>query len=410
MTGGEAGVPTRGTDPAALRDRAARVLQAYASGPDPGPHGGYLAAREPRTGEVVGAGTSHLVAAARFVANFCVVDRLGGPDWTIDAAETALSFLREVHGDPDRGGYHWLVDGREPVDSRRVCYGHAFAVLACARAAERRVPGGEAGLEESLAALDRFFDHDHDLYGSAFDPDWTDEEPYRGQNANMHACEALLAAHEATGEAAHLDRAARIARRVTVHLASGDRVWEHYTADWTPDMNYNRDEPRSRFRPWGYQPGHHLEWAKLCCELDARHDDAWFVPRARALFDVAVEMGWEARRGGFAYTIAPNGNVVVPDRYGWAVAEGIGAAARLAERTREAGADADDRESPAAHYRGWYDQLWAYADETFVAPTGCWYETVTPDGDPIVDLDGPAVEPGYHPIGACLAGVESYAE
>lgn len=406
MTGDDAG--TGGTDPAALRARASRILRAYAPAPDPGPHGGYLANRDPRTGAVYDSDTSHLVAAARFVANFCVVDRLGGPEWALDAAETALGFLTTVHGDAERDGFHWLVDGRDPVDSRRVCYGHAFAVLACARAVERGVDGAGAELTRALSALDRFFEPEHDLYASAFDADWAAGEPYRGQNANMHACEALLAAYDATGDEAHLDRAATLARRITVHLARGDRIWEHYTADWRPDTAYNRDEPRDQFRPWGYQPGHHLEWAKLCCELDARHDDAWFVPRARALFDVAVETGWEARRGGFAYTLAPDGEVVVADRYGWVVAEGIGAAARLAERTD--GHESEDGDDPAERYRGWYDRLWAYADETFVAPAGCWYEKTTPAGDPVVDLDGPAVEPGYHPIGACLAGVESFEE
>jgi mannose/cellobiose epimerase-like protein (N-acyl-D-glucosamine 2-epimerase family) len=400
---------TAGTDPAGLRERATRILRAYAPDPEPGPHGGYLANRDPRTGEVYDLEASHLVAAARFVANFCIVDRLGGPDWALEAAETALDFLTSVHGDGERGGFHWLVEGRDAVDARRVCYGHAFAVLACARASARGVPGGEEGLDDALAALDRFFEPKYDLYASAFDADWTEANPYRGQNANMHACEALIAAHDATGETVHLDRAARIARRITVHLARGDRVWEHYTTDWVPDGEYNRETPRDKFRPWGYQPGHHLEWAKLCCELDARHEDAWFVPRARALFDVAVETGWEARRGGFVYTLAPDGSVVVEDRYGWTVAEGIGAAARLAERT--AGVESDDGEdAPADRYRGWHDRLWAYADETFRAPAGCWYQKATPEGEPIVDLEGPAVEPGYHPIGACLAGVESFGE
>jgi mannose/cellobiose epimerase-like protein (N-acyl-D-glucosamine 2-epimerase family) len=389
-----------GPGPPALRDRAARVLRAYAPGPEPGPHGGYLANRDPQTGDVYDPDRSHLVAAARFVANFSACDRLGAPAWAQTGAERALDFLVSVHGDDERGGYHWLVDGRTPVDSRRVCYGHAFAVLACARAADRGVEGADAALADALAALDRFYEPDHGLFASAFDADWSAPEPYRGQNANMHACEALLAAHDATGDDAHLARAARVARRVTVHLARGDRIWEHYTEDWTPDTDYNRDRTRDRFRPWGYQPGHHLEWATLCCELDVRHDDAWFLPRARALFDVAVDAGWESRRGGFAYTLAPDGSPVVEDRYGWVVAEGIGAAARLAAAVDDA--DATER------YRAWYGRLWAYADERFRAPFGGWYQRTTPAGEPIVEADGPAVEPGYHPVGACLAGWESF--
>ena len=40
--------------------------------------------------------------------------------------------------------------------------------------------------------------------------DWTQESSYRGQNANMHACEALIAAFEATNEQKYLDRALAI--------------------------------------------------------------------------------------------------------------------------------------------------------------------------------------------------------
>lgn len=397
-------------DRAALEARAGRVIRAYAPGPDPGPHGGYLANRDPQTGAVTDTDTSHLVAAARFVANFCAWDRLGGPDWALDAAETALRFLLDVHGDPDRGGFYWLVDGTEPVDARRRCYGHAFAVLACARAVERGVSGADAALADALTSLERFYEPEHGLYASAFDADWREPDPYRGQNANMHACEALLAAHEATGDDAHLDRAVRLARRVTVHLARGDRIWEHYTAEWEPDTEYNRETPGDRLRPWGYQPGHHLEWAKLCCELGARHEDAWFVPRARALFDLAVESGWEARRGGFAYTLAPDGSPVVEERYGWVVAEGIAAAARLAAAVDGAEEDRTETDgaAPTERYRAWYDRLWAHAEQ-FRAPSGAWFERTTPAGEPIVETDEPAVEPGYHPVGACLAGRESLA-
>jgi len=86
----------------------------------------------------------------------------------------------------------------------------------------------------------------------------------------MHACEAFLAAYEATDEARYLDRARHIAEAITVDLAAetDGLLWEHYTADWEHDFAYNVDEPRHQFRPPGYQPGHHAEWAKLLALLD----------------------------------------------------------------------------------------------------------------------------------------------
>ena len=88
---------------------------------------------------------------------------------------------------------------------------------------------------------------------------------YRGQNVNMHACEAMLAAFDATSEMRYLERAATLAHNITVRqaaLADG-LIWEHYRADWSVDWDYNRNDKTNIFRPWGYQPGHLTEWAKL---------------------------------------------------------------------------------------------------------------------------------------------------
>ena len=56
----------------------------------------------------------------------------------------------------------------------------------------------------------RFWLPDHGLYADEATPDWQ-LQPYRGQNANMHATEACLAAYEATGERRFLDRAELVA-------------------------------------------------------------------------------------------------------------------------------------------------------------------------------------------------------
>ena len=225
----------------------------------------------------------------------------------------------------------------------------------------------------------------------------------------MHACEAYLAAHEATGDDAYLDRARRIAERITVDLAAetDGLLWEHYDADWTHDFGYNGDEPRHRFRPPGYQPGHHVEWAKLCALLD-RYDaatpaadgsvpgsDDWY-DRAIALFDAGVELG--RTDGGFAYTVERDGSTIVGDRYGWALAEGIGAAAVLAERATKRG-----DEAAADRLRERRDR---FVDDTdaYRGPAGPWYERLPPTGseDTPVPPEPPGVEPDYHPASAAL--------
>lgn len=397
------------TDPDTVRARLTRVLACYRPDRTACEHGGFQAAVHPETGERYD-DRHHLVASARFLANYSVGARLDGPGWCRSAAASAADFLRSAHRDAS-GGYDWLIgpDG-DTIETRRVCYGHAFVLLAYAR-------GVEIGLDlaEDLQAvadllIDQFFEPEYDLFASEFDATFEEGSAYRGQNANMHACEAFLAAHRATQNRDHLDRSLAIGRALTVERATDAEaaevplIWEHYDRNWTPDFEYNRDQPRDQFRPWGFQPGHHLEWAKLLAQIDRRLERVapdheardWLVDRAIEVFDAALDLGWDDRLGGLAYTVAPDGDPVVEDTYGWAIAEGIGAAAALHERTGE------DRFLET--YRG----LWAFARTHLDTPQGDFYEAVSPTNETVIDDVGPAVEPGYHPIGACLEGLAAF--
>ncbi|WP_430505747.1 AGE family epimerase/isomerase [Haloparvum sp. PAK95] len=392
-------------DPEALRERLFDVLSFYYPTCRDESVGGHVAQLDEETGAVYDPDSRHLVATCRFVSNFALGATLDGPGWCPSAARHGLEFLESAHrqsagggasdGAADTGGgYAWLLDGREVVDDRRSPYGHAFVLLAHARAAAAGVDGADPDRVATL--LDDRFRDENGLLGPVQGPDWKPRESYRGQNPNMHACEAFLAAYEATDDAAYLDRSLAIARRMTVDLADAEgRIWEHYTADWEPDHDYNRDDPEHQFRPWGFQPGHHAEWAKLLAGLARHRDDDWLLARARELFDEALT-GWDAERGGFYYTLDFDGEPVIADKYGWPVAEAIGAAAALFEHT-------DERQ-----YHERYNQFWDYADSHLVAPGGNWYAKLTAENERVPADEGPAVEPGYHPIGACYEGLRAF--
>ncbi|WP_226008152.1 AGE family epimerase/isomerase [Natrinema salinisoli] len=358
----------------------------------------------PATGELYTDHRRHLVATCRSIANFSAGVLADGPEWCLDAAEHGLEFLRNGHGADDGSGYHLVVDADgEPLERTRSAYGHAFALLAYARATAAGIEGAGADLEATHELLEERFRDDAGMLRSDCDADWRELEAYRGQNANMHACEAYLAAYEATNDGRYLERARHLASTISVELA-GDTdglLWEHYTDEWDHDFDYNADEPRHQFRPPGYQPGHHVEWAKFFALLDrydegdteAAPDEGWFE-RALDLFDAAIELGWT--ESGFAYTVDADGDVIVPDRYGWALAEAIGASAALAER-----ADAHGRAADVDRLRRWERRLVDRTDD-YRGPAGVWYEKrLAPDesGDP-VPPDPPVVEPDYHPASA----------
>src|SRR5690606_350035 len=145
----------------------------------------------------------------------------------------------------------------------------------------------------------------------SWDAGFTELEPYRGVNANMHTVEAYLAAADVTGDDAWLDRALRIAQRVVVDLAPQHawRIPEHFDEAWQPLLDYNADSPADPFRPAGATIGHWLEWSRLALHVVAALEARGrAVPEgletgARSLFEAAVEEGWSVDGDdGFVYT------------------------------------------------------------------------------------------------------------
>ena len=337
--------------------------------------------------------TRHLVSSTRFVFNYAMAfRRFGAPDYQA-AVRHGLAFLREAHRDPATGGYAWLLSRDGVLDGTNHCYGLAFVVLAYAKALEAGIEEARDHLEETWQLLERHFWSEADgLYRDEISADWATVSPYRGQNANMHSCEAMLAAYEATGEAKYLDRAALLAHRVTIDLAgkADGLVWEHYGPDWNVDWEYNKNDPKHLFRPWGYQPGHQTEWAKLLLILERHRPAEWLLPTARHLFDTAMQRAWDAELGGISYGFAPDRTICDGDKYFWVQAESFAAAALLAARTGE------------ARYWDWYDRIWAYSWQHMVDHRyGAWFRILDHRNEKYSDEKSPAGKTDYHTMGAC---------
>ncbi|MEY7851776.1 AGE family epimerase/isomerase [Natrarchaeobius sp. A-rgal3] len=355
---------------------------------------------DPHTGDPFDDSRRHLVATCRSTILFSLGSLVDGPAWCSDAAAHGLRFLETAHRDDETGGYRLCVDPvGAPVDRTRSAYAHAFALTAYARSTEAGLEGARTGLEDVTALLEDRFLESNGLLRSDCESDWSEREPYRGMNANMHACEGYLAAYEATAEQRFLERAATIARRITVDLAAetDGLLWEHYTDEWDHDFAYNEDRPDDQFRPPGYLPGHHAEWAKFLALLDrygapTSAGTDWYR-RGLELFEAAVDLGWTG--DGFVYTADADGETSVADRYGWALAEAIGASAVLADR-------AAARDDPAVEtVREWHDRFLECVPR-FHGPAGLWYEkrTAPEAGDEPIGPEPPGVEPDYHPATA----------
>ena len=336
--------------------------------------------------------TRHLVSSTRFVFNHANAFLQTGRPHYRDWAAHGMRYLATHHRTP-QGHYLWQRKTDAIEDGRAMAYGHAFVILAAAWAARIGIDEAGAVLESCWDFMEaQFFEPEHDAYADERSADLSQLDSYRGQNANMHTVEALIAAFETTGAARYLDRAERVAHKFTVELAAAanGQVWEHYDSDWQHDWDYNIDKPDDLFKPWGFQPGHQVEWAKLLLQLDAHRPADWHLAIAAPLYDTAMERGWDIAHGGLVYGYAPDGSFADTTKHFWVQAEAIATAWRLFTRTGE------------TRYRDDYHRLWGWSwDHLVDHEHGAWYRIVSREGAWVEPYKSPAGKVDYHTMGAC---------
>lgn len=350
--------------------------------------------------------TRHLVSSARFVITHAMLYKVTGEMRFQAYTRHAVDFLRTAFRDLATGGYAWVIDWHEAhttvLDDTRHCYGMAFVMLAYAYALHTGIAEARGWLAEAFALAEaHFWEPTAELYADEATPEWK-LSPYRGQNANMHACEAMIAAYAATGEHRYIERANTLARSITCRQAAlaNDLIWEHYHQDWSVDWNYNRHDKTNIFRPWGYQPGHLAEWAKLLLQLDVHAPADWHLPRAEALFNAGINRAWDTEHGGLRYGFAPDGTICDGDKYHWVQAESLAAAALLAVRTGN-----------WEYWGDWYGRIWAYCWQHFVDHQhGAWFRILDAANLNHTREKSPPGKVDYHNIGACFDVLRALGE
>jgi len=302
---------------------------------------------------------------------------LGRPDCEA-LVDHGVAALRGRFRDGVNGGWWAQVGPDGPVTTDKTAYEHAFVVLAAASATAADRPGARELLDEALTVLlDHFWDEEYGMVVEQWDEAWTTLDPYRGVNANMHTVEALLSAADVLDDSSLRERALRITSRVIHDQAASNhwRIPEHFDATWTPQFEYNADQPAHPFRPYGATIGHWLEWARLALHLRAALGDeapAWMLDHAVALFDASVREGWAADGAdGFVYTVDWQGTPVVRERMHWVTAEATATAAALHAATGD------------PSYAAWYATWWDHLAEVFIDhELGSWRHELDPQNRP----------------------------
>lgn len=238
--------------------------------------------------------------------------------------------------DTKNGGWYPGVTPQGEGLSPKLCYAHAFVILASCSAMLAGRKTAEKLFHEAVDTYDKYFwKEDQGLSSDTWNTEFTIEDDYRGVNANMHTVEAFLAATDVMKEEKYRVRAGRIIDHVISWARENEwRIPEHFTKDWVPDLECSKDRPDDPFKPYGATPGHGLEWGRLIVQwaLSAKSKDeaAPYIEAAENLYHRAVQDGWNADGApGIVYTTDWNGNPVVHDRMHWTLAEAINTAAVL---------------------------------------------------------------------------------
>lgn len=314
---------------------------------------------------------------------------MAGREGARDIVEHGLDFYVDGPGhDEEYGGWYAQVGGTSPNDAKEL-YGTAHVLLAASSATLAGFSRGPALLQAALDIIDTYFwDENVQRAKESYDRTFTQLDEYRGQNANMHLTEALLAAYEATGHKVLLDRATAIAKFIAgravlppsyeltddlarTAAAAPWRLPEHFDSQWTPIWDYNIDDKRHAFRPYGSTVGHWVEWAKLCMQIHGLGvDEPWLIPTAESLFRHGVEEGWTPT-GGFYYTVDWEGQPIVSDKFFWAPPEAVSAAILLY------------RETGDSFYSDWYAKIWEFCQKYFVPENlGAWQHELDGENRP----------------------------
>ena len=304
-------------------------------------------------GDVFDPGFRQLVSSTRLVVNYALAGLHFDREEYRIRARRGLDYVEQVHWREEEGLYAWTLRDHEPEDLTQQAYGYAFVLLAYSACLKAGVIGNAEPLHRTYELLEnRFWQADNGLYADELSADGVLSD-YRGQNANMHLCEAMIAAYEASQDPRFLERAKTLANNIAFRQA---------------------------------------EWTKLLLMLHRHDPQPRYIDRAKSLFDRAWQTSWDAEYGGLVYGFDPQGVWCDDDKYFWVQAESFAAAALLLQATGD------------EHYRDCYQQLWQYSWDHFVDhDDGAWFRVLYRDNRKVSNEKSAAgAKCDYHTLCACL--------
>ena len=317
-----------------------------------------------------------------------------GHEGSEELIDQGLKALKGELKDNENGGWYEALRQDGSFVPNKQCYAHAFVILATASALAAKRPGAQELLEEALKLHnEKYWDEKEGLTCDTWNTEFTVLDDYRGVNANMHTVEAYLAVADVTGDELYRTRAGRIIKRVVAFAKDNQwRIPEHYTKEWVPDLECNKENPADQFKPYGATPGHGIEWARLTTQwtlssgLEGKEKEE-FLTAAQNLYNTAIKDAWNSDGArGIVYTTDWEGNPIVHDRMHWTLAEAINTSAVLLRVTN------------SQKYADDYAQFMQYLDENVLDHVnGSWFHQLD-QNNKVIGTVWPGKSDIYHAL------------
>lgn len=337
--------------------------------------------------------TKNLLGIAKLIYLFSIGALLdSNASWCTEAAEHGLKFLQEFHLDKDNGGYYLVLDKQKVLDSTKSTTGHAFVLLAASKAYEAGIQYAKDIIEYVYELLEKhFWEPHHELYVNEINSDFTITAPYRSQQANMHMCEAMIAAYEATSDKKYLKKCYELSKSVTVKLASksGGMIWDHYDENWQIDWNYGKNSDDD-IKTAAFIPGYSIQWSRLLLMLKRNFPQEWMSQKAEYLYNTTMSRAVDNEYGGIFYSISKKGTPIDTDKHFWVMTETLGASALLASDSKE------------AYYWNVYTYISAYCETFFIdSEHGGWHKRLSRTNTKYTNLKISIPNVDYHSVSNC---------
>lgn len=344
------------------------------------------------------------------------IGALMGVEGCRELAEHGIAALLDHFQDHEHGGFFEALEHGTDENGRAVpaeggaqktAYAHAFVLLAASSGLLAGISRAQELFDNISAIHDRYFwDAAAGKMRESFSRDFSESEPYRGINANMHTVEAALAAFDAqtaSGAAPESERAQRwLARANSIlhfvfELSAQNRyrIPEHFDENWNVNHHYNENDKAHKFRPYGATVGHALEWARLGCHalvMNRKYGvktPSDYSAAAFGLFRQALNNWHGDGAAGFVYTTDFEGVPIVRDRMHWVLCEGIGACAALeginaghAPLGTAGAAQGYIEAGLGSEFSYWYEIFTAYAAQYLIESPGRWHHQLDADNRP----------------------------